>query len=54
MEGGMFEREWESQEKHFWTRGKEDMFSEIKELKSRNDTQLLYSLGHTGRDYIHI
>lgn len=34
----MFEREQESQEKKkFWTIGKEDTVSEIKELKSRND-----------------
>lgn len=52
MEGVMFGGEPESQEKNPWTTVKKEMFfSDTERLKSRNDAQLLYALGHAGRDY---
>lgn len=54
-EGVMFGGEPESQEKNPWTTAEKEMFfSDTERLKSRNDAQLLYALGHAGRDYSEI
>lgn len=46
----MFQREAESQETNPRTSGKKEVFLEMEELTLRNEAQLLYLLGHSGRD----
>lgn len=50
IEDDMFQKEADSQEKSPWTRGKKEVFPEMEGLTLRNEAQLLYAQGHSGRD----